>query len=229
MASKKHMTSGDLLGFENVVGTGEKIKAYFEENARQIIAISLIVCLSAGAIAYWVISTRASAQASQGLLNQALAAMGSAPPSEAEQTAALASAVSLLSQISETYSRTEAGRAALFYRGQCKLRQKDYSGAIADYQAFLDSSGQAEATLRPFALENIGYAHEAMGDPAEALKWFEQAVQAGRQEALVGMARMHEAAGSMELACDCYQKYLAGQSGASYREFVEIRIGGVCR
>ena len=82
--------------------------------------------------------------------------------------------------------------------------------------------------LRPVAFENIGYAHEALGDSAEALKWFEKAVQAGCSAALVGMARMHEAAGSSELACECYQKYLA-DTDTVYREFVEIKIGEVCR
>ena len=129
----------------------------------------------------------------------------------------------------ETYSQTEAGQAALFYRAQCKSRQKDYNGAISDYTDFLQYSGTMVEQLRPFALENLGYAHEALGDSTEALKWFEKAVQAGRSAALVGMARMHEAAGSAELACECYQKYLADQTDSGYREFVEMKIGDVCR
>ena len=78
-------------------------------------------------------------------------------------------------------------------------------------------------------LENQGYAYEALGNSTEALKWYEQAVQAGRSAALIGMARMHEAAGSTELACKNYQKYLADQNDSGYREFVEMKIGNVCR
>ena len=46
MAKKIKMETKDLLGFENMVNFNEKLKAYLEENARQIIAIALIVCLS---------------------------------------------------------------------------------------------------------------------------------------------------------------------------------------
>lgn len=229
MAGKKKMGTKDLLGFENVVSSSEKLKAYFEENARQIIAISLIVCLTAGATAYWIISNKASAQAAQNILNKALYTMSATPPTEAEKTAALSSAINLLSMAVDTYSKSDAGQAALFYRAQCKSRQKDYSGAISDYTNFLLYSGSMADQLRPFALENLGYAHEALGDSTEALRWYEQAVQAGRSAALIGMARMHEAAGSTELACKHYQKYLADQNDTGYREFVEMKIGNVCR
>jgi len=229
MATKKKMAAKDLLGFENVVGLSEKLKAYFEENARQIIAIGLIICLTAGAVAYWAISSKAAAQAAQNILNKALTTMSAAPPTEAEQTAALSAAISALSLATETYSRTEAGRAALFYRGQCKSRQKDYDGAIVDYTAFLEYRGSMVEQLHPFALENLGYAYEALGDSTEALQWFEKAVQAGRSAALIGMARMHEAAGSADLACKNYQQFLADQTDSGSREFVEMKIGQVCR
>jgi predicted negative regulator of RcsB-dependent stress response len=228
MAAKNKVVTKDLLGFENIVSFNEKLKAYFEENARQIIAIALIVCLSVGAVAYWTISSRASAQAAQSILNQALDTMSAVPKTEAEQTAALSSAITALSLAFENYSRTEAGRAALFYRAQCKSRQKDYSGAIADYTDFLQYNGLMVDQLRPVAFENIGYAHEALGDSVEALQWFEKAVEAGRTPALVSMARMHEAAGSSERACECYQKYLA-DTDTVYREIVEMKIGEVCR
>lgn len=228
MAAKKKMETKDLLGFENVVDFGEKLKAYFEENARQIIAISLIICLIAGAVAYWTISSRGSAQAAQNILNQALTIMSASPPTEAEQSAALSAAITALSQATDSYSRTEAGKAALFYRAQCKSRQKDYSGAIADYTGFLQYSGAMVDQLHPFALEDLGYAHEALGDSAEALHWFEKAVQAGRSAALVGMARMYESDGSNKLACECYRKYLAA-ADTMYREFVEMKIGDMCQ
>jgi len=229
MATKKKLGTKDLLGFENVVGFNEKLKAYFEENAKQIIAITLIVCLTAGATAYWIISNRASAQAAQNILNQALYTMSATPPTEAERTAALTTTISLLSMAVDTYSQTDAGQAALFYRAQCKSRQKDYTGATSDYATFLQYSGSMVDQLRPFALENLGYTYEALGDSTEALKWYEQAVQAGRSAALIGMARMHEATGSTELACKHYQKYLADQNDTGYREFVEMKIGKVCR
>ena len=43
MAAKKTMATKDILDFENVVGFNEKLKAYFEENARQIIATALLI------------------------------------------------------------------------------------------------------------------------------------------------------------------------------------------
>jgi len=228
MSKKNKLKTKDLLGIEDVVGMGEKIKTYFEENARQIIAIGLIICLTAGAVAFWTISSKASAQAAQNILNKALTAMSSTPQTEAEQTAALTAAITALNLAIGSHGSTEAGRAALFYRAQCKSRQKDYSGAIADYSNFLQYSGAMVEQLHPFALENLGYAHEALGDSTEALQWFEKAVQAGRSPALVGMARMHENGGSTKLACECYRKYLAdGDTG--YREFVEMKVGDACR
>lgn len=228
MAQKKQMETRDLVGFENIVSGGEKIKAYFEENARQIIAVSLIICLAAGAVTYWTISSRAAEQTAQSLLNTALNAMSAMPVAEAEQGAVLSTAIASLDRAVDSYGSTEAGQAALFYRGQCKTRQKDYNGAIEDYTGFLKFSGPMAEQLGPFALENLGYAHEALGNSAEALQWFEKAVQAGRSAALIGMARMHEAAGSDDLACECYRKYLAAQNESGYRDFVEMKIASVC-
>jgi tetratricopeptide (TPR) repeat protein len=228
MAQKKQMETRDLVGFDSIVSGGEKIKAYFEENARQIIAVSLIICLAAGATAYWTISSRAAAQTAQSLLNTALNAMNSMSRTEAEQEAVLSTAIASLNRAVESYGSTEAGQAALFYRGRCKSLQKDYAGAIEDYTNFLTFSGPMAEQLGPFALENLGYANEALGNHAEALGWFEKAVQSGRSAALLGMARMHEAAGSGDLACECYRKYLADQNESGYRDFVEMKIGSVC-
>ncbi len=229
MSKKNKLKTRDLIGIEEIVGFGEKLKAYFEENAGQIIAIALTICLCAGAVTYWTISSKASAMAAQNILNQSLTIMSASPPTEAEQTAALSAAITALSRAVETYSRTDAGQAALFYRAQCKNRQKNYDGAIADYTDFLQYSNSIAEQLRPFALENLGYAHEALGNSTEALQWFEKAVQAGRSAALVGMARMHENAGSKESACECYSKYLAEQTDTEYQEFVEMKIGDGCR
>lgn len=229
MAQKKKMETRDFAGFENIITTGEKFKTYFEENARQIIAISLIICLAAGAVAYWTINRKAEAQTAQNLLNNALNTMNAIPSTEAEQTAALSATIATLSRAVDSYSSTEAGRAALFYRGQCKNRQKNYNGAIEDYTEFLTFSGPMIEQLKPFALENLGYAYEALGKTDEALLWFQKAVEDGRNAALVGMARMHEAAGASELACECYQKYLADQTVSGSRDLVEMKIGNVCK
>jgi len=229
MAAKKTMKTGDFIEFDTIVGFGEKLTAYWEENSRQIIALALIICLAAGAAVYWTISSRASAETAQGLLNEALTTLNANHPTEAERTAALSAAVTALSRAAEEYPGTEAGQVALFYRAQCKYRQKDYSGSIADYSAFLPHGGSMADQLRPFALENIGYAHEALGDTAEALKWFDKAVQAGRSAALIAMARMHEAAGAAEPACENYKKYLAELPESGYREFAEIKIATLCR
>ncbi len=229
MAAKKTIKTSDFMEFDTIVGAGEKLKAYWDENSRQIIAVGLIICLAAGAGVYWRISSRASAQAAQGLLNEALTTMTASQPTEAEQTASLTAALTELNRASEVYARTEAGQAALFYRGQCKYRQHDYSGALADYTAFLDQNGLMADRLRPFAFENMGYAHEALGENAEALTWFEKAVQAGRSAALIGMARMHEAAGETEPACDTYKQFLAELPDTGYREFAEMKIATLCR
>jgi len=229
MAAKKTIKTGDFKEFDTIVDFGEKLKAYWEENARPIIAIGLFICLAAAAAAYWTISNRTSAETAQGLLNEALTTMNGNFPSAAERTAALSALMTLLSRAADDYPRTEAGKSALFYRAQCKYRQQDYSGAIADYTAFLQHSGLMADQLRPFAFENIGYTHEALGDSAEALKWFEKAVQAGRSAALIGMARMQEAAGASEQACEHYKKYLAEQTDTGYRQFAEIKIATLCR
>ena len=228
MAAKKTMATKDLLDFEHVVGFNEKIKAYFEENARQIIAMALLICLIAAAIAYWAVSIKTSAQAAQNILNQALTTMSTPAQTEAEQTAALSTAITALTRAIDSYSSTEAGQVALFYRAQCKSRQNDHSGAIDDYMSFLKCSGSMVDQLQPFALENIGYAQEAQGNFAEALEWYGKAVEAGRDAARIGVARMHEAAGSAELACEQYQQYLANENTGN-RDFVEMKVGDVCR
>jgi len=229
MAAAKKMKTRDFAEFENIVSFGEKIKAYWEENARQIIAICLIICLAAGGFAYWTISSRSSAQAAQSLLNQALTMMDSAAPAKGDRPDALPAAITLLDRAAKEYGRTEAGRTALFYRAQCKYRQKDYNGAITDYTAYLQHAGQMADQLRPLALENLGYAYEALGDSAEALQWFEKAVQAGCNAALIGAARMHEASGSTKRACENYKRYLAAEPDSGYRELVEVKIDSLCR
>ncbi len=230
MATKKTMKTSDFVEFDTLVGFGEKVKAYWEENARQLIAVALIICLAAGAVAYWAISSRTAEQSAQALLNTALTTIttSAAPAEDEDQTAALSAAITALNTAVADYGRTEAGRAALFYRAQYKYQQKDYNAAITDYTAFLQHSGPMAEQLRPFALENLGYTHEALGNTAEALIWFEKAVQSGHNAALIGMARMYEATGSAERACTHYRKYLDKQPDTGYREFVEIKIESLC-
>jgi predicted negative regulator of RcsB-dependent stress response len=229
MATRKTMKTKDFMEFDTIVGFGEKIRAYWEENSRQLIAIGLIICLAAGAAAYWATSARTSARTAHSILNNALTLMSSTAPTDAERAAALREAITLLDTAIENYSRTEAGRAALFYRAQCKNRQSDFTGAVADYTAFLQHGGSMPQQLRPFALENLGYAHEALGNQAEALQWFEKAAQAGRSAALIGAARMHETAGSTEAACAAYQQYLADALDTGYRELAEMKVQTLCR
>lgn len=229
MASKKTVKPSDFKEFDTVVGLGEKLKAYWDENSRQIIAIALIVCLGAGSAAYWIVSSRNSARTAQGLLNQALGLMSASEPDKTGTTDPLIPATELLSHCADEYAGTEAGRVALFYLAQCRYRQEQHGDAIADYTAFLKTSGPMDDQLRPLAFENLGYAHEALGETNEALKWFEEAVQAGRSDARIGVARMHETAGAKDLACEAYKKFLADQADTGYREFVEIKIDALCR
>jgi len=229
MAARKTMKTRDFMEFDTIVGFGEKIRTYWEENSRQLIAICLIVCLAAGAAVYWTATGRTSTQAAHSMLNSALVLMNSTAPSDAERSDALREAITLLDAVIENRGRTEAGRAALFYRAQCKGRQSDFNGAVADYTAFLQHSGSMAQQLRPFALENLGFAHESLGNQAEALQWFEKAAQAGRSAALIGAARMHEAAGSAEAACAYYQQYLTDERETGYRDFAEVKVQTLCR
>ena len=64
-------------------------------------------------------------------------------------------------------------------------------------------------------------------DVSDWCEWLDGRTAEELTAALIGMARMHEATGSTELACKNYQKYLADQKNTGYREFVEMKIGKV--
>jgi len=119
-------------------------------------------------------------------------------------------AAAAFEMLAETYPRTPAGRLAGLYRAHALARQGDGSAAATAYNEYL-ASGPAADYLRQEALDGLAHARENNGDTAGALEVYTQAAALEgpyRRDALLGQARLQEAAGQGDAAREIYGRLL---------------------
>jgi soluble lytic murein transglycosylase len=142
------------------------------------------------------------------------------------QQGSFAAAQAAFDNFLAAYPTHENAAHATFMRGEAKLGVSDWSGAIADFQAYL--------TLRPgladsYVYERIGDAHVALGQPVEAIAAYDQAVIAGRDiSSLVALrervAQVHLNTGNPQGAIDQYQAILNVAQIPFYRAKIEYLL-----
>jgi tetratricopeptide (TPR) repeat protein len=128
-----------------------------------------------------------------------------------EQSAAERYRISLgkFEDIINRHKGTSAALNALFYKGECLYRLKEYNKATENYEQFINQSRKGNY-LRGFAFEGLGYCHEAQGDYTQALNYFEKAVGEGeamlRESGYLSIARCYEALNDRVRALEFYKK-----------------------
>jgi predicted negative regulator of RcsB-dependent stress response len=138
----------------------------------------------------------------------------------------IAAAVSDFDALARDYPGTSFGRLAALYRGHARLRQGDFSGAAAAYQEYLASPLRADY-LEQLALLNLAQAEEQGGDPTRARTTLEKAAGIPgpyRVPALLGTARIAQAAGHPDIASAAYRRILESDPNPDVRAIAERNL-----
>jgi TolA-binding protein len=109
------------------------------------------------------------------------------------------------------YPRTPFGRLAGLYRGHALARQGDPAGAATAYGEYIATSPPSDY-LRQEALTGLARAKEATGDTGGAL---------------LGAARLHEAAGEVEKAREIYTALLKDASDPELHALLTAKLPAV--
>jgi tetratricopeptide (TPR) repeat protein len=128
--------------------------------------------------------------------------------------------------VAREFTSTPFGRLAVLYRAHALARQGDAAGAAAAYGEYLATS-PATDYLRQQALDGLGHAKEATGDTAGAREDYEQAGTLRgpfRTDALLGAARLHEAAGQREKAQAIYAELLKDESDPELKALLVAKL-----
>ena len=121
-----------------------------------------------------------------------------------------ADAAAAFQAVTESYPRAPSGRLAALYRAHALAREGDASGAATVYGEYL-ATGPATPYLRQEALDGLAHAREGAQDTAGALDAYTQAGALDgpyRTDALLGAARLQEAAGHGDAAREIYARLL---------------------
>jgi tetratricopeptide (TPR) repeat protein len=135
-------------------------------------------------------------------------------------------AATAFAEIAEEYPRTPTGRLSRLYRAHALARKGDQAEAAVAYTEYL-ASAVASDYLQQEAYTNLGRANEATGDTAGALEAYSKASELDgpfKHDALLGAARMHEAAGRADEARPLYAQVLKDTEDADIRAFLLSKI-----
>lgn len=111
----------------------------------------------------------------------------------------------------ERFPSSHVAPFAQFYAGVAAAEMRDYATAIRDHEEFLRRfAGHSE--LMPFVYQQLGYAHLGRGEPAEALKAFQQILSMDKvltkDQAYEEIGRIYIRAGQREAALKTYQELI---------------------
>jgi tetratricopeptide (TPR) repeat protein len=135
-------------------------------------------------------------------------------------------AATAFAEIAEEYPRTPTGRLSRLYRAHALARKGDQAEAAVAYTEYL-ASAVASDYLQQEAYTNLGRANEATGDTAGALEAYSKASELDgpfKHDALLGAARMHEAAGRADEARPLYAQVLKDTEDADIRAFLLSKV-----
>jgi tetratricopeptide (TPR) repeat protein len=135
-------------------------------------------------------------------------------------------AIDEFARVASDYPRAPYGRLAGLYRAHALARQGDAAAAATAYGEYLASSPPTDY-LRQEALAGLGRAKEAAGDSAGAIEAYGQAGALEgpfRTDALLGAARLHEAASQPDRAREIYAGLLKDASDPDLRALLSTKV-----
>ena len=128
--------------------------------------------------------------------------------------------------LARDYPSAPFGRLATMYRGHALARQGDAAGAATAYADFLAGSSM-DGYLRQEALAALGRARETTGDSAGALDAYKEAGGMEgpfRTDALLGAARIHEAAGRASEAREIFVGLMKDETDPDVRALLATKV-----
>ena|SRR5581483_3532390 len=135
-------------------------------------------------------------------------------------------AAGAFAQVATDHPHAAFGKLAILYRGHALLRSGDAAAAKAAYEEYLDTAPSA-VYLRQEALDGLARARESAGDAAGALDAY---TQAGALEgpfqvdALLGAARLQDAAGRSDAAREIYERLLKQATDPELRALLVSKL-----
>lgn len=232
MAAKKTMSSKEILQSDALFSFWERLQAYLEENARQLMAIGLVIVVLAAGIGFWKVSQSRTEKEALNLYYDAMKLFSSNAQAAVDRELAYGQALEIFTRLGNEYDGTQAGQAALFYAGSCCYNLKRYDEALGYFKEFLDGAGRELDYLKPFAYESLGYVHEAKGEYGAALEWYEKQKAAGQSGAhplaLLNLARCYEASGDSAKACEQYTAFVEQKPLSSFKDLAETKVAQLC-
>jgi tetratricopeptide (TPR) repeat protein len=142
------------------------------------------------------------------------------------QSAKYADAAAAFASVAAEYPQAPYGRLATLYRGHALARQGDAAGAASAYGEYLASSPPT-AYLRQEALAGLGHAREASAAAAGAVEAYSDAGALDgpfKTDALLGAARLHEAAGRQDVAREIYGRLMGADPAPELRSLLASKL-----
>ena len=231
MAKKRKLTRKELLSSDDkFITLSEKVFQFLFKHAKKIGYFAGILLIVIVSVLFWKIyskkiENKALASYYQGVRLYQKGDEESGNTENKDENSRLAQEV--FKETAKKYPRTQAGKLALLYSGNCYYQLKDYDNAGKSFQEFLNKSSE-DSNLKVLALNSLGQTYEAQKKYQKALECFERIVE-GEKESLgdvgyLSIARCHEELKQKDKAIEAYQEILSSYPDSTFADFVEARL-----
>jgi tetratricopeptide (TPR) repeat protein len=163
MATKRKVVKKDIKRDPLVTYT-LKVSQYAQEHFNQIIIGVVLLVAVIAVVVFTANSRRSSSSQSDRQLAQAMSLYAQQDYEAAKAT---------FGRIADRFSGRN-GAIALYYKAECEFKQRDYAGALRDYQSYLDVSSEFPA-FKSAAMYAAALSQEGLGDVRQAAQMMEQA------------------------------------------------------
>ena len=208
MAKMKRIPKKKLKEPDEFITTTAKVLLWIRENLRLILTGIIVGALIAFSIVLWRLRTEKREAEALNSFHRASEILRS---TEDRSSKGYQEAMDEFERIQREYPKTEAAQLAQLQLGQGFLELKQYDRAVEIYRQFLGSNPN-ERLYRLFALQNLGYAYEGLGDYQRALDSFQGLVDMGESflqpSAYINSGRCYEKLGKREEALHNYRIFL---------------------
>jgi tetratricopeptide (TPR) repeat protein len=132
-----------------------------------------------------------------------------------------------LEEITNEFPRTKAAADSWVTSGHLYYQKKEYSRAVASYQAALNN-GNIPPVFRTLIQENLAYALEQKGDLQQAAATFSEIAQGKenflKEDVLLSLARVYEKLNKPQEAKATYQTFIKSFPKSIYSPLVKERL-----
>jgi len=169
------------------------IEEFLDRNRNILIGVAAVILLAAGGLFYWNSQRKANSESAREVMYKAVQYFEADSLNKALNGDGLYPG---FLEIESKYTGTPEANLAKYYIGVIQLRQ----GNLEDGVRYLKEFDKSNSLLAVAAYTALGYAHQDMGDPAEAASYFEKAANAVKDNEFTTPKMLMEAGRSYEMA-----------------------------